>query len=113
MTLLNFFFVVHINKRNYFFLFTVQCHTLNTPPTMWLDRNWKIPDTETVGTVITKVHGSDAENDVLQYGLEPLSHDYYNNRMKLSYLPFRIDNVTGVVYLNESLKGRVIMIFLY
>lgn len=72
---------------------------------MWLDRNWKIPETEPVGTVITRVHGSDAENNVLQYGLEP-SQDY-GSEEKPSSLPFRIDNTTGVVYLNESLKGRV------
>lgn len=71
---------------------------------MWLDRNWRIPDTEPIGSVITRVHGSDTENNQLEYGLEPL---HYNGDNKEDKLPFRIDNSTGVVYLNESLKGRV------
>lgn len=85
---------------------------MNTPPTMWLERNWKIMETEPVGSVIERVHGSDAENDILEYGLEPLQH--YGIEGKQVTLPFRIDNTTGVVYLNESLKGRVrITIFNY
>lgn len=73
---------------------------------MWLDRNWRIPENEPVGTVITRVHGSDNENDHLEYGLEPMLGSQDGNGVG-NNLPFRIDNNTGVVYLNESLKGRV------
>ncbi|XP_018322259.1 tyrosine kinase receptor Cad96Ca [Agrilus planipennis] len=77
----------------------------NTPPTLWLDRNWRIPETEPVGSVIVRAHGGDNENDNLEYGLEPLNMNY-NGGKDIDHLPFRIDNKTGVIYLNESLKGR-------
>jgi len=72
----------------------------NTPPIMWLDRNWRLPETEQVGNVITRVRAEDTEQDKLTYGLEP--HDYNGKP-----LPFFIDNSTGIVFLNETLKGRV------
>lgn len=75
---------------------------------MYLDRNWKIRETEEVGTVITRVHGSDSEGGSLEYGLEPLQ--FYGTNKKPERLPFRIDSATGVVYLNESLVGRVRMV---
>lgn len=71
----------------------------NTPPIMWLDRNWRIFEDEPANSVITRVHGSDNENDKLEYGLE--ASDGKNAK-----LPFTIDKEKGVVYLNESLKGR-------
>lgn len=77
----------------------------NAPPTLQFDRNWQIPETEKVGTVITRVRGSDSEGRSLEFGLEPLQFDGANK--KPEKLPFRIDPVTGVVYLNESLIGRV------
>lgn len=77
----------------------------NTPPVMWLDRNWRLPETEPVGNVITRVRAEDNEQDKLTYGLEP--HDHYNGNNKLQPpLPFFIDNRTGIVFLNETLKGR-------
>jgi len=71
---------------------------VNTPPVMWLDRHWKIPENEDVGSVITRVSSSDNDNDALEFGLEP--------KFPGDRLPFVINNSTGVVYLNESLKGR-------
>lgn len=87
-------------------LLSVQCQPIeNTPPTMYLERNWQIRETEEVGTVITRVHGSDSEGGSLEYGLEPLQ--FYGTDKTPERLPFRIDPETGVVYLNESLVGRV------
>lgn len=71
----------------------------NSPPILTLDRSWDIPDTEPVGTVITRVRASDQENDPLVFGLE-LNDENHKN-------PFIIDNVTGVVKLNDSLQKRV------
>ncbi|XP_012525889.1 tyrosine kinase receptor Cad96Ca isoform X2 [Monomorium pharaonis] len=76
----------------------------NTPPIMWLDRNWRLPETEPVGNVITRVRAEDNEQDKLTYGLEP--HDHYNGNKLQPPLPFFIDNRTGIVFLNETLKGR-------
>lgn len=79
---------------------------------MYLDRNWQIPETEEVGTVITRVRGSDGEGGSLEYGLEPLQ--FYGTNKKSERLPFRIDPNTGVVYLNESLVGKVrIILFIH
>ncbi|XP_077287392.1 tyrosine kinase receptor Cad96Ca isoform X2 [Arctopsyche grandis] len=84
----------------------------NTPPVMWLDRNWRIPYDEAVGSVVTRVQASDGEHDPLVFGLEPLNRDIGGNDH--SSLPFKIDNITGVVYLNESLKDKAGKnIFLY
>jgi len=77
----------------------------NTPPIMWLDRNWRLPETEPVGNVITRVRAEDNEQDKLTYGLEP--HDNYGSDKPQPPLPFFINNTTGVVFLNETLKGRV------
>ncbi|KAJ8939584.1 hypothetical protein NQ314_011081, partial [Rhamnusium bicolor] len=77
----------------------------NTPPTMWLDRNWNIQENQTVGTQIAQVHGNDAEGVPLTYGLEPIQL-FYGSKNPPEELPFRIDQHTGTVYLNESLKGR-------
>lgn len=77
----------------------------NTPPTLWLERNWDIKENETVGTKIAQAHGNDAEGEALAYGLEPIV--FYGSKRPPERLPFRIDNETGTVYLNESLKGRV------
>ncbi|KAF5299462.1 hypothetical protein FQR65_LT01042 [Abscondita terminalis] len=69
---------------------------------MSFNRNWIIPDTEAVGNVITRIKANDNEDDFLSYGIEPVTFENNNSKR----LPFRIDNETGVVYLNESLKGR-------
>ncbi|CAG9853774.1 unnamed protein product [Phyllotreta striolata] len=77
----------------------------NTPPYVWMEsREWNIRENETVGFRVTQVHADDAEGEPLTYGLEPspLYISKYPNRN----LPFRIDNETGTVYLNESLMGR-------
>ncbi|KAJ8983276.1 hypothetical protein NQ317_010526 [Molorchus minor] len=76
----------------------------NTPPTMWLERSWNIKENETIGSRIAQAHGEDAENQDLLYDLEPIQ--FPGNKKPTERLPFRIDPVTGTVYLNESLEGR-------
>ncbi|XP_018343928.1 PREDICTED: tyrosine kinase receptor Cad96Ca isoform X2 [Trachymyrmex septentrionalis] len=78
----------------------------NTPPIIGLDyRNWKLSETEPVGNVITRVHAKDNEQDDLIYGLERLE-DYNGDNKPQSPLPFFINNRTGIIFLNETLKGR-------
>lgn len=72
----------------------------NTPPISYLDRDWQIWEDEKVNSVIARVQGHDNEQDILTFGLE----SKYNNGE--DSLPFRIDQNTGIVYLNESLEGR-------
>ena len=79
---------------------------------MYVDRNWRISETEEVGSIIARVRAEDAENDHLQFGLEPLFHGNYgstnnNEGTTNDKLPFRISTQSGIVYLNESLLGRV------
>lgn len=78
----------------------------NTPPVMYLDRNWKISEAEKIDSVIARVQANDNENDPLTFGLEPLNYGFGNEEESNKTLPFRIDPNTGVVYLNESLLGR-------
>lgn len=51
------------------------------------------------------MRADDGENDQLEFGLEPLAYGKYATDE--DKLPFRIDKETGVVYLNETLQGRV------
>ncbi|XP_014262217.1 tyrosine kinase receptor Cad96Ca [Cimex lectularius] len=77
----------------------------NAPPVLTVDRKWVIPDTEPVGTVVTKAKASDSDGEPLEYGIE--SHISFNvNFSTPKTIPFRIDSRTGVVYTNESLAGR-------
>ncbi|XP_012061723.1 PREDICTED: tyrosine kinase receptor Cad96Ca [Atta cephalotes] len=79
----------------------------NTPPIIGLDyRNWKLSETEPVGNIITRVHAKDNEQDNLIYGLERLE-DYNGDNKPQSPLPFFINKTTGIIFLNETLKGRV------
>ncbi|XP_050298683.1 tyrosine kinase receptor Cad96Ca [Anthonomus grandis grandis] len=77
----------------------------NTPPYMWMERNWQIPDNEIVGSRIALVHAKDNENDPLTFGLEPKVMNYESDEPPPP-LPFWIDPVSGAVYLNESLKDK-------
>lgn len=92
---------------------TAQIFSDNTPPIIWLDRTWRIPSTESVGTVVTRVNAQDNEHDILVFGLESLPYGLNapppaaGQAPPYISLPFRIDNATGVVYVNESLKDRV------
>lgn len=81
----------------------------NTPPILWLDRDWRIPANEPVGSVVTRVHADDNEHDKLVYGLEARDHLGHPTKE----LPFRIDPDTGVVYTNRSLADRVSQTYIY
>lgn len=70
---------------------------------MYVEQHWRISEVETVGSIIARVRAEDAENDILQFGLEP---HYLNTGKNMDSYPFRIDPSTGVVYLNETLIGR-------
>lgn len=79
----------------------------NTPPVMWLDRNWILSETEPVGSIVTRVRAEDSQFDDLIFGLEPLGHSYNGDDSPQPPLPFSINNETGTIYVNETLKGKV------
>lgn len=70
---------------------------------MYVEQHWRISELEEVGSIIARVRAEDAENDILQFDLEP---HYLNTGKNSNSYPFRIDPATGIVYLNETLKGR-------
>ncbi|XP_012266397.1 tyrosine kinase receptor Cad96Ca isoform X2 [Athalia rosae] len=89
------------------FLVEADCqYSDNTPPVMWLDRNWILPDSEPVGSIVTRARAEDNEQDELTFGLEPLGQNLNWENTPQSPLPFYIDNSTGTVFVNESLKDR-------
>jgi hypothetical protein len=79
----------------------------NTPPTIYLKRNWILHETDPVGFVVERVYAEDNEQDELLYGLESISFNYNRVATTVSPLPFAINNATGIIYLNETLEGRV------
>ncbi|XP_033322515.2 tyrosine kinase receptor Cad96Ca [Megalopta genalis] len=78
----------------------------NTPPVMSIDRNLVLRDTEPVGSVVTRARAEDNEQDQLTYGLESIGHSYNGDDSPQPPLPFFIDNSTGIIYVNETLKER-------
>ncbi|XP_034234117.1 tyrosine kinase receptor Cad96Ca [Thrips palmi] len=78
----------------------------NTPPVMHIDRDWLISDGEPVGSVVTRVRAEDAEGDPLSFGLEPLLLYPHPQGEPPPPLPFTIDETSGVVHTNASLKDR-------
>nr|CAD7429188.1 unnamed protein product [Timema monikensis] len=77
----------------------------NAPPILKVpERTWELTDTELVDSIVTRVKADDDEDDPLVFGLEmkPALPGFPENLP----LPLRIDNITGVVYINDSLKGR-------
>ncbi|XP_069695707.1 tyrosine kinase receptor Cad96Ca isoform X1 [Periplaneta americana] len=77
----------------------------NTPPVMYLDRNWVVQDTDPVGEVIARVKAEDPDREPLTYGLELKGFNGPGDS-KDKPLPFVINTTTGVVKINESLVGR-------
>lgn len=57
-------------------------------------------------SIISRVQGHDNEQDILTFGLESLHSGFNGGGGDAEDLPFRIDQNTGIVYLNESLEGR-------
>lgn len=83
-------------------------NVLNTPPVLRVDRDWRILETEPIGSMITRVRADDEEDDPLVFGLDRKRFlEGGGEVIGPDKLPFRIDSDTGVVYLNESLAGRV------
>ncbi|CAH0559226.1 unnamed protein product [Brassicogethes aeneus] len=75
-----------------------------TPPSMYLDnRTWDIPEDEVVGSRIAQVKTNN-NDDSLMFSLEVIG--FYNSKNESNNLPFTIHPYTGVVKLNESVKGR-------
>uniref|UniRef100_A0A8D9A9C4 receptor protein-tyrosine kinase n=2 Tax=Cacopsylla melanoneura TaxID=428564 RepID=A0A8D9A9C4_9HEMI len=77
----------------------------NTPPILWLDRNWVVSELEPVGSIVARVNARDDQDDPLEFGLEPHA-GFGSVGVSNRSLSFRIDNETGTVYTNESLVGR-------
>ncbi|XP_043468173.1 tyrosine kinase receptor Cad96Ca isoform X1 [Leptopilina heterotoma] len=72
----------------------------NTPPVMWFDRNIRLWDTDPIGHQVIKVRAEDSEDDDLTFSLEKKDADSQES------LPFSINNMTGIVVVNETLQGR-------
>jgi hypothetical protein len=72
------------------------------PATIAVDRNWIIPESTQIGTIVKTVHVQSDNNQTIQYSLE--YDDPFNPNLEN---PFWIDQSTGYVYLNTSLVGRV------
>ncbi|XP_016843934.1 tyrosine kinase receptor Cad96Ca isoform X2 [Nasonia vitripennis] len=90
-----------------FLLGAVDCQLSdNTPPTVYLNRNWVLKETDPVGYVVERVRAEDNDQGELIYGLEPSTLNYNGNAEPQRPLPFAINSTTGVIYLNETLKGR-------
>lgn len=72
------------------------------PGTITVDRNWNIPESTVVGTLVKTVQVTGIANRTVTYSLENdemLNRDLEN--------PFWINPSTGYVYLNRSLEGWV------
>lgn len=72
------------------------------PATIEVDRNWNIPETTQIGTIVKTVHAQSDNNRTMNYSLE-LDDLFSSNQEN----PFWINPTTGYVYLNKSLEGRV------
>uniref|UniRef100_A0ABD2XGA0 receptor protein-tyrosine kinase n=1 Tax=Trichogramma kaykai TaxID=54128 RepID=A0ABD2XGA0_9HYME len=99
-------------SRNNLTLRFPACHD-NTPPTVYLNRNWVLSEDDPVGKIVERVRAEDNEQDELSYGLEPSQMNYQglldqpHNRNNNKPLPFDINNTTGIITLNQTLKGRI------
>lgn len=72
------------------------------PATIMVDRNWSVPESTQIGTIVKTVHVQGKDNKTINYTLElddPFSPNQEN--------PFWIDPTSGYVYLNKTLDGRV------
>jgi hypothetical protein len=72
------------------------------PVTITVDRNWNIPESTKVGSIVKTVRASGSGDRMIEYTLsvdDMISRGVDN--------PFWIHPHTGFVYLNKSLEGRV------
>lgn len=72
------------------------------PATINVDRNWIIPESTKVGSIVKTVSVKADNNETILYTLE--MDDLFHPNMAN---PFWIDPSTGYVYLNQSLEGKV------
>lgn len=72
------------------------------PKTINVERNWSIPESTKVGTIVKSVHVNSESNQTVIYTLE--LDDLFGQNIEN---PFWIDPASGYVYLNKSLEGRV------
>lgn len=74
---------------------------INLPPILQIDNQWNITEDAEVDSMLAQAQAVDPDpSDMLTFGLE--SGDEFDDKT----LPFRINLYSGIVYLNESLKGR-------
>lgn len=81
--------------------------TNNSPPTIHTERTWQIKSDTPVGEYITTVRATDLEDNSLLFGLESITYGVYQSADQKDSHPFRIDPISGDVFLNESLVNRV------
>ncbi|KAK7590136.1 hypothetical protein V9T40_001749 [Parthenolecanium corni] len=72
------------------------------PPTINVNRDWTIPDTAAIGTVITNVELISEDNSEFEFGLEQ-GNGPFRNTNPSEPLPFTINEKTGEVVTNQSL----------
>lgn len=72
------------------------------PATINVDRNWSLPESTQLGSIVKTVHVQSQNNQTVHYSLE-LDDPFSPNKEN----PFWIHPTTGYVYLNKSLEGRV------
>ncbi|XP_014214742.1 tyrosine kinase receptor Cad96Ca [Copidosoma floridanum] len=88
-----------------FFLRAADCEfDVKTPPEIHLTRSWILHEDDPVGKLIEHVTAKSYDLNQLTYSLEP--SNFKGHARSWPPLPFLIDNTTGDIYLNESLKGR-------
>lgn len=84
------------------FLFSTTQSRGIEPKTINVERNWNIPESTKVGTIVKSVHVNSDSNQTVIYTLE--LDDLFSQNIEN---PFWIDPQSGYVYLNKSLEGRV------
>lgn len=72
----------------------------NTPPTLTMERDWHLQESEAVGTVVTRVRSQDSEGDRVVYAITKSTVGEDGSHL------FAIDE-NGVVTLAKSLQGLV------
>lgn len=65
-----------------------------------MDRNWFVMSTDPIGSVVTRVRSDRNGGQTMIFGLETSGPP----------TPFTIDQLTGVVTVNDTLKDKVIIL---
>lgn len=67
------------------------------PAITHVDRNWFVMSNDPIGSVVTKVYSDRTGTQNVKYGLETFGPP----------TPFKIDPVSGIVTVNDTLKDKV------